>query len=84
MKALSKCALASVVGTTMLAFSAVSAAAAYACNGNVCWTTTERYTYPKRSKVIIRSESWKPSARITVREAGPGRGYYVGSRWTTW
>jgi hypothetical protein len=37
----------------MLAFSAVSASAAYACNGNVCWVVKEKYTYPSDSKVTV-------------------------------
>lgn len=73
-----------LAGTTMLAFSAVSASAAYACNGDVCWVVKEKYTYPAESKVIVREESWKPDAKITIREHGAGRGYYVGSEWRTW
>ena len=84
MKSRSKYVLAAVAGTTMLAFSAVSASAAYACNGNVCWVVKERHTYPAESKVIIREETWKPSAEITVREPREGRGYYQGSEWKTW
>ena len=84
MTALSKYALAAVAGATLLAFSAVSASAAYACSGNVCWVVKEKYTYPAESKVIVREESWKPSADITIREHGAGRGYYVGSEWRTW
>ena len=76
--------LAAVTGTTMLAFSAVSASAAYACNGNVCWVVKEKHTYPSDSKVIIREDSWKPGADITIREPREGRGYYVGSEWRTW
>jgi hypothetical protein len=68
----------------MLAFTAVGASAAYACSGNVCWVVKERYEYPADSKVVIREESWKPSAEITIREPGAGRGYYVGSEWRTW
>ena len=49
-------------GAVLLAFSAVSASAAYACNGNVCWQTKEKYTYPADSKVVVHEESWKPSA----------------------
>jgi len=84
MTALSKYVLAAVAGTTMLAFSAVSASAAYACNGNVCWVVKEKYSYPADSKVIVREESWKPSADITIREPGAGRGYYIGSEWRSW
>lgn len=84
MTSLSKCVLAAVAATTMLAFSAVSASAAYACNGNVCWVVKDRHEYPAESKVIIREETWKPSADIVIREPREGRGYYVGSEWRTW
>ena len=84
MTPLSKYALAAVAGTTMLAFSAVSASAAYACVGNVCWLIKEKYTYPADSKVVVREDTWKPGPEITIREHGPGRGYYVGSEWRTW
>jgi hypothetical protein len=68
----------------MLAFSAASASAAYACVGNVCWVAKEKYVYPTESKVIIREETWKPTPDITIREAGQGRGYYKGTVWTVW
>jgi hypothetical protein len=84
MTPLRKYALAAVAGTTMLAFSAVSASAAYACVGNVCWVIKERYTYPADSNVVVREDTWKPGPEITIREPGPGRGYYVGSEWRTW
>ena len=84
MATLTKYLLAAVTGTTMLAFSAVSASAAYACNGNVCWVVKERYSYPADSKVIIREDTWKPGPDITIREPREGRGYYVGSDWRTW
>jgi len=71
-------------GAVLLAFSAVSASAAYACNGNVCWQTKEKYTYPADSKVVVHEESWKTSADITIREPGAGRGYYAGTEWRTW
>jgi len=67
-----------------LAFSAVGASVTNKCNGNVCWETKEKYTYPADSKVVVREESWKPSADIIIREPGAGRGYYVGSEWRTW
>ena len=71
-----------VVG--ILAFSAATASAAYVCSGDVCWISKEKYTYPAEAKVIVREESWKPTASVTVRESGAGRGYYKGSVWTTW
>jgi len=84
MTSLSKYIVAAVAGTTMLAFSAVSASAAYACNGNVCWVVKDRLPYPAESKVIIREETWKPGPEIVVREPREGRGFYVGSDWRTW
>jgi hypothetical protein len=84
MTAVSKYVVAALTGTVVLAFSAASASAAYACAGNVCWIAKEKYTYPTESKVVIREETWKPSTDITIREAGPGRGYYKGTVWTTW
>jgi hypothetical protein len=80
----SKYVFGAVTGTMMLAFSAVSASAAHACVGNVCWVVKERYTYPAESKVIIREDSWKPGPEITIREHGQGRGYYSGNEWRTW
>jgi hypothetical protein len=71
-------------GAVLLAFSAVSASAAYACNGNVCWVVKEKYAYPAESKVIVREETWKPTPEITIREHGPGRGFYAGTEWRTW
>jgi hypothetical protein len=76
--------VAAAMGTVMLAFSAASASAAYACNGNVCWVVKDRYEYPAESKVIIREEAWKPSAEIVVRDHGEGRGYWRDSAWTRW
>ena len=75
---------AAAAGTALLAFSAVTASAGYACVDNVCWTTKEKYAYPAESKVIVREDSWKPDAKITIKESGPGRGYYRGGAWTTW
>ena len=80
----SKYVLAAGTATVILAFSAASASAAYACVGNVCWLTKEKYEYPAESKVIVREETWKPSKEVTIREAGPGRGYYKGDVWTSW
>jgi hypothetical protein len=81
---MSKYLVTTAAGAVLLAFSAVSASAAYACVGNVCWMTKEKYSYPADAKVVIREETWKPSADITIREPGAGRGYYVGSTWRTW
>jgi hypothetical protein len=81
---MSKYLVTTAAGAVLLAFSAASASAAYACNGNVCWVVKEKYSYPAESKVIVREETWKPSADITIREPREGRGYYVGSEWRTW
>ena len=73
------------IGAALLAGSAVTASAAIACSGNVCWHTQETYTYPKESKVIIHEDSWrwKPEERYTFREHD-GRGYWRGERWIEW
>jgi len=81
---MSKYLFAAAAGAVLLTSSAVSAAAAYACNGNVCWTVKEKYSYPAEAKIVVREESWKPGPGITIREHGAGRGYYVGSEWRTW
>jgi hypothetical protein len=81
---MSKYLVTTAAGAVLLAFSAASASAAYACNGNVCWVVKEKYSYPAESKVIVREETWKPGADITIREPREGRGYYVGSEWRTW
>ena len=81
---MSKYLLTAAAGAVLLGFSVASASAAYACNGNVCWVVKEKHTYPADAKVVIREESWKPSADITIREPREGRGYYVGSEWRTW
>ena len=57
-------------GTVMLAFSAASASAAYACVGNVCWVLKRGTQYPAESKVIVREETWKPTPDITIRDSG--------------
>ena len=84
MTTLSKYVFAAVTGTMILAFSAVSASAAYACIGNVCWIVKENYVYPPEATVVVREETWKPGPEITIREPGAGRGYWKGSVWTTW
>jgi len=73
------------IGAALLAGSAVNASAAIACSGNVCWHTSETYTYPKGAKVIIHEDSWRwgPNERYSFREH-EGRGYWRGDRWTEW
>jgi hypothetical protein len=72
--------LSTAIGGAALALSAASASAGVACIGDVCWHTTERYTYPAESKVIIREDSWKPGPKVKFREH-PGRGYWKGETW---
>ena len=73
------------IGAAMLAGSAVSASAAIACSGNICWHTHEAYAYPPESKVIIHEDNWRwgPNERFSFREH-EGRGYWRGDRWTEW
>ena len=78
---MSKYLFATATGATLLVFSAVSASAAIACSGNVCWHVKEKYTYPAESKVIIHEDSWKPASGVTIREH-EGRGYWKGDVWT--
>jgi hypothetical protein len=73
------------IGAALLAGSAVSASAAIACSGNVCWHTHETYAYPPDSRVITHEDDWRwgPSEHYTFREH-EGRGYWRGDRWTEW
>jgi hypothetical protein len=83
MNPISKVFVGGIMGASVLAFSVVSASAAIACVGNVCWHVTERYDYPRAAKVVIREDTWKAGPRIKFREH-EGRGYWKGSVWTTW
>jgi len=71
------------IGAALLAGSAVSASAAIACTGNVCWHTHEAYAYPSESKVIVHEDNWRwgPNEHFSFREH-EGRGYWRGDRWT--
>jgi hypothetical protein len=73
------------ISAALLAGSAVSASAAIACSGNVCWHTQETYAYPSDSRVITHEDDWRwgPSEHYTFREH-EGRGYWRGDRWTEW
>ena len=73
------------IGAALLAGSAVSASAAIACTGNVCWHAQETYTYPPESKVIVHEDNWRwgPNEHFTFREH-EGRGYWRGDSWTEW
>jgi hypothetical protein len=75
--------LLSAAATGFIAVSTVGASAAIVCSGNVCWHTTERYTYPPEARVKIHEDTFKPDARFTFREH-EGRGYWKGDSWTTW
>ena len=72
------------IGTAVLAFSAMSAAAAVVCNGNVCWHTHETYTYPPDARAVVHPDNWNwgPSEHYSWREH-EGRGYWNGDNWTT-
>ena len=76
-------------GTTLaaglLALSTMSASAAIACSGNVCWHTHETYVYPPEAKIVVHEDNWRwgPSDRYSFREHD-GRGYWHGDRWTEW
>ncbi len=82
MRLLDKALVAAVLGTGVLAFSALSASAAIICNGNdVCWHAKERYSYPSGARVTIHEDTWKAGPRVKFREH-EGRGYWSGDRWT--
>ena len=76
---------AAALSAGLLAGSAVSASAAIACSGNVCWHTHETYAYPPEAKVIIHGDDWRwgPDEHFAFREHD-GRGYWRGDRWTEW
>ena len=71
------------VGASVLAGSVVTASADMACTGNVCWHVRDHYDYPARAHVVIRSDDWRPSKKIIIREH-EGRGYWHGRRWEEW
>ena len=48
MVSLSKALIGTVMGASVLAFSAMTASAAVVCTGNTCWHATEKYDYPAR------------------------------------
>jgi hypothetical protein len=85
MKIFTKNAIGTTLGAGLLALSTVSASAAIACSGNVCWHTHETYTYPPDAKVIVHEDSWRwgPSEKYTFREH-EGRGYWRGDHWREW
>jgi hypothetical protein len=73
------------LGAGLLAFSTISASAAIACSGNVCWHTHEAYTYPPEARIVVHEDNWRwgPHERFRFREH-EGRGYWHGGRWTAW
>jgi hypothetical protein len=85
MNLLNKLATCAAAGAALLAVSATGASAAIVCSGDVCWHTSEAYTYPPEAKVIVHEDSWKwgPSEHYTFREH-EGRGYWRDNRWMVW
>jgi hypothetical protein len=77
-----KALIGAAAGAAILALSSVSASAAIACSGDVCWHVKESYKYPAESKVIVHDDSWKwgPSEHFSWREHD-GRGYWRGGAW---
>lgn len=67
----------------IMAGSAVSASAAIACTGNVCWHTHERYAYPRHAHVVIHEDTWHAGPTVVFHEH-EGRGYWHGRTWDTW
>ena len=75
-----------LIGTSIavcaLGASSVSASAAISCVDNVCWHTTERYSYPAEAKVKIYEDTWKPAPGVSIRwRERTGRGYWRGDSW---
>lgn len=79
-----KATIGTAAGGLVLALSSIAANAYIACVPLtlVCWHTTERYTYPAESKVVVHEDSWKwePSEKYTWREH-TGRGYWRDKEW---
>jgi hypothetical protein len=85
MTLLRKSLLAAAAGAAILTVSAVSASAAVACSGRVCWHTSERYEYPARARIVVHEDNWKWGRHERYRwREHEGRGYWNGSRWSTW
>jgi hypothetical protein len=82
MKPLTKTLAVAAIGAGLLAVSAVSASAAIACSGNVCWHTHEVFRYPPEARIIIHDDDWKwgPTEHYRFHEH-EGRGYWRGDRW---
>ncbi len=73
------------LGASILALSSssLSASAAIACSGNVCWHAHERLDYPPKAHVTIHEDNWcwGPEDHYAFREH-EGRGYWSGGVWT--
>ena len=79
---MSKYLFATAAGAALLAFSAVDASAAYACNGNVCWVAKEKYTYPPDVRLHVYEDDYVvDTKKYKWREPGTGRGYWRGGVW---
>jgi hypothetical protein len=83
MTLLSKTVASAVIGAGLLAASTMSASAAIACRGNVCWHTQESYAYPPDARVVVHEDNWRwgPREKFVFHEH-EGRGYWRGGRWT--
>lgn len=62
----SKTLIGTAIGAGLLALSSVSASAAVACTGNVCWHTHERYAYPPEARVVIHDDDWRPTEKFVT------------------
>jgi hypothetical protein len=85
MSVLKKVVFGSLVGASMLAFSAASASAAIVCSENACWHVTDTYEYPAEARVSVHKDDWKWGAEEKYRwREHEGRGYWKGDSWTDW
>jgi len=73
-----------IIGAGILAGSSISASAAIACTGNVCWHSHES-VFPPDAGVVIHRDDWRwgPRDHYVFREH-EGRGYWRGDRWVNW
>jgi hypothetical protein len=83
MKLLGKTLLGAAIGAGILSLSAISASAAIACSGNVCWHTHETYVYPGSARVVVHEDNWRHGPKVVFKEH-EGRGYWRGGAWTSW
>jgi hypothetical protein len=83
MTSLGKTLIGAAVAAAALAGSWVSASAAIACTGNVCWHIHENYAYPDGSRVTVHPDDWTPDDRYVWREHD-GQGYWHGDEWREW